>query len=163
MSAVFSDCGQYRIRLDRVISEAGPAALFIGVNPSVGGGETDDPTIRKDIGFAKRHGWGRIILANKFMYVATDVKQLRLASNPKGVNADAYLDAMMREADIIVGAWGPLQKLPNELRRRWRTVAALAEAVGKPIHCFGTANDGQPRHTLMLPYDTPLEIWTPPR
>ena len=49
--------------------------------------------------------------------------------------------------------------LPKRLRERWLDVLQIARRIGKPLHCFGTAKDGQPRHTLMLAYDTPLEIW----
>jgi len=68
----------------------------------------------------------------------------------------------MREADILVAAWGPLAKLPKHLRGRYKSIVRMAECVGKPLYCFGTSNDGQPRHTLMLPYSTQLELWSAP-
>lgn len=36
-------------------------------------------------------------------------------------------------------------------------------AAGRPLYCFGVAKDGQPRHTLMLAYDTPLVPWRAPQ
>jgi hypothetical protein len=165
MSAVFSPCGTYRLRLDREVDPllGGPVATLCGVNPSIAGAEANDQTIRKDIGFGRIHGWSRFIKINKFAHVATDVRGLANAVDPIGPENDAYIEAAIREADVFVPCWGPLEKLPRRLRGRWREVLAIAERIGKPILCFGTAQDGQPRHTLMLAYSTPLVKWEPPR
>lgn len=159
MSAVLSPCGLYRLRLDRVVADTGPSVALIGVNPSTADAVANDATIRKDIGFAKRHGWGRIIKANKFAYRATDVRELAKQSDPIGPYNDRYLAEILAECDLAIACWGPLAKLPKRLRERWLDVLQIARRVGKPLHCFGTANDGQPRHTLMLAYETPLELW----
>jgi hypothetical protein len=160
-SAIISECGLYRPRLDRDLGFPGLVAAILGVNPSTADGETDDATIRKDYGFCRRNGIGRFIKGNKFAFRATDVRELRAAADPIGPTNDAYLEQMMREADIVIAAWGPLSKLPPHLRGRWKRVASIARDVGKPLYCFGTAQDGQPRHTLMLAYDTPLVEWRP--
>lgn len=160
-SAIISDCGLYRPRLDRDLGVPGRVAAILGVNPSTADGETDDATIRKDYGFCRRNGIGRFIKGNKFSFRATDVKELRNVADPVGPMNDAYLEQMMREADIVIAAWGPLSKLPKHLRHRWKRVVMIARDVGKTLHCFGTAQDGQPRHTLMLSYDTPLVEWKP--
>jgi hypothetical protein len=161
-SAIISPCGLYRVRLERELSDAGMVAAICGVNPSTADALIDDQTIRKDMGFGRRLGWRRIIKVNKFAFRATDVKALRSARDPIGSDNDLHIEQAFREADIAIAAWGPLSKLPDRLRTRWRKVAAIAESVGKPLHCFGTAQDGHPRHTLMLAYDTPLIEWSPP-
>jgi len=161
-SAIISPCGLYRTRLDRMIADKGLVAAILGVNPSTADAEVDDATIRKDMGFGRRLGWRQIIKGNKFAYRATDVRELRKVTDPIGPGNNEALEAIMREADVVVAAWGPLAKLPSHLRARWRDVVAIAERTGKPLYCFGTAKDGQPRHTLMLAYDTPLEIWEMP-
>lgn len=157
-----SPCGLYRFRLERDLEQPGPVAAIIGVNPSTADATIDDATIRKDKGFGQRLGWSRIIKGNKFAYRATDIKALREVREPVGPENDAHLRQIMQDADIVVAAWGPLGKLPKPLRRRWRTVCRIAEEAGKPLWCFGTAQDGQPRHTLMLAYDTPLVEWQAP-
>lgn len=161
-SAVISECGLYRLRLDRDMGLPGKVAAILGVNPSTADGETDDATIRKDYGFCRRNGIGRFIKGNKFAFRATDVRELRTARDPIGPMCDYYLMQMMREADIVIAAWGPLSKLPPHLRTRWKQVWGIAREVGKPLHCFGTAKDGQPLHTLMLGYDAPLIEWRAP-
>jgi len=162
MSAIISDCAMFRYRLERQVSAIGPVALIIGVNPSTADASVNDATIRKDIGFAKRHGWGRILKGNLFAYRATDVRKLATAVDPRGPECDEHLAHMMSDADVIVAAWGPTAKLPKPLRNRWRDIAAMSDTVGKTLHCFGVAQDGQPRHTLMLAYDTPLIPWVRP-
>lgn len=162
MSAVFSACRTWRWRLDREFVQPGPAVAILGVNPSTADEATNDQTIRKDIGFGSRLGWGRIIKANKFAYCSTDIKGLRSAPDPVGPENDAYLEQIMREADQVIAAWGPLAKLPPNLRRRWRKVTSIADRLGVSLFCFGTAKDGQPLHTLMLAYDTPLIEWKRP-
>lgn len=164
MSAIFSDCRLYRLELRRQVDPllGGPTAALIGVNPSIAGAEANDQTIRKDIGFARLHGWGQIIKVNKFARIATDVRQLAAVGDPVGPENDRYIEAAMREADVVIPCWGPLAKLPKRLRGRWTEIVAMADWVGKPLMCFGTANDGQPRHTLMLAYATPLVPWKRP-
>lgn len=160
MSAVLSPCGLHRMRLDRDVDLLGGlTAALCGVNPSTAGPIENDATIRKDMGFARRLGWSRIIKANKFTYRATDVRELAGCAQPNHPTADDYLREIFAEADVLVPCWGPLTKLPKRLRGRWIEVTRLMRESGKPIMCLGTALDGQPRHTLMLPYETPLTEW----
>jgi hypothetical protein len=139
------------------------AIAWIMVNPSTADASEDDATIRKVIGFTERLGGGWAIVGNKFAYRATDVRELRTAADPKGPENDDHLLQIMRDAPIVIAAWGPLAKLPDRLRKRWRTIRKMAEDNGVNLMCLGTAADGQPRHPLMLAYDTPLAPWIGPR
>lgn len=162
MSAVLSDCGLYRYRLERHGLLGAGGVAWIMVNPSTADAKEDDATIRKVIGFTNRLGGGWAVVGNKFAYRATDVKELRRVADPRGPENDAHLEQIMAAAPVVIAAWGPLGKLPPHLRKRWRTVAAIADRVGAKLMCFGTAQDGQPRHPLMLAYDTPLVEWKRP-
>lgn len=164
MSAIISPCGQHRLRLDRVVDPLldGIVAALIGVNPSTADAIENDATIRKDIGFARVHGWRHIIKGNEFTYRAKDVRALATCTEPNHPDADEALRQIFADADVLVPCWGPTSKLPKHLRGRWRQVAAMMVETGKPIMCLGTALDGQPRHTLMLAYDTPLTTWVQP-
>ena len=157
-----SPCERYRMRLERDLGRDGPVAAIFGVNPSTADATINDQTIRKDIGFGGVHGWGRLIKGNRFAFRATDIRELRNVADPVGPENDVHLEQIMRDADIHVAAWGPLTKLPKHLRRRWRKVVAIADRVGCPLYCFGTANDGQPLHTLTLAYSRPLSPWVRP-
>jgi hypothetical protein len=162
MSAIISTCGQYRYRLDRDLGRSGPIVAIIGVNSSTADAVINDATIRKDIGFGHRLGWSRIIKGNKFAFRATNVKTLRLIADPVGPDNDGYLTNIMREADIVIAAWGPLTKLPKPLRGRWLEVVGIADRIGHKLKCWGTAMDGHPRHPLMLSYNVPLIDWKMP-
>jgi hypothetical protein len=166
MSALFSEGGEekalFRWRLDREVQDEGIVAALVGVNPSDAGAVKNDQTIRKDLGFAQRLGWRRIIKVNKFAFRATDVRELASAFDPIGPENDAHLARAFEDADVIVPCWGPLSKLPKRLRRRYIEVCRIIERAGKPVMCLGTANDGQPRHTLMLAYETRLVPWCRP-
>jgi hypothetical protein len=162
VSAVISDCGFYRYRLERhALSGAGSVA-WIMVNPSTADAKADDPTIRKVIGFSERMDAGWAIVGNKFAFRAKDVNALKFARDPVGPDNDEHLSSIIADAGRVIVAWGPLAKLPPTLRRRWYKIAHIADAIGKPLMCFGTAQDGHPRHPLMLAYDTPLVEWRRP-
>lgn len=162
-SAVLSDCGLYRYRLDREVSSSPRVAAFIMVNPSTANGETDDATIRKLIGFSRRMNFGRFIVGNKFAWRATDIRALRTTAHPVGPENDKHLATIMRSADVTIAAWGPLAKLPPGLRNRWHEIADMADWIGVDLQCFGTAKDGHPRHPLMLAYDTEIVPWECPQ
>lgn len=164
MSAIISPCGLYRYRLDRLVRPIGPGPVvaLIGVNPSTAGAVENDQTIRKDLGFGERLGWSRIIKANKFAFRSADVTMLKFVSDPIGPENDRYLREIFAEADLLVPCWGPLRKLPRPLRNQWQRVSQLMSESSKPVMCFGTAEDGQPLHTLTLSYATPLVEWSLP-
>lgn len=162
MSAIISDCGKFRYRLERHGLSGAGAVAWIMVNPSTADAETDDATIRKVRGFSERLGAGWFVVGNKFAYRATDVHELRSCGDPRGPDNDRHLADIMQAAPLVIAAWGPLSKLPPQLRKRWTTVKLIADGLGVKLMCFGTANDGHPRHPLMLAYDTPLIPWNAP-
>ncbi|MBB2962904.1 DUF1643 domain-containing protein [Methylobacterium sp. R2-1] len=164
MSAIISPCGLYRYRLERDLGSmlAGPTVAWIMVNPSTADAVEDDHTIRKVIGFSQRLGAGRIIVGNLFAFRATDIKALRTAADPIGLDADQHLRAIFEAAERIIVAWGPVAKVPPHLRTRWRRPFGFAQALGRELMCLGTAQDGHPLHPLMLGYDRPLVPWSPP-
>lgn len=162
MSAIISCCGKFRYRLERHGLSGEGAVAWIMVNPSTADAETDDATIRKVRGFSERLGAGWFVVGNKFAYRATDVHELRSCGDPRGPDNDRHLTDIMQAAPVVIAAWGPLSKLPPQLRKRWTTVKLIADRLGVKLMCFGTANDGHPRHPLMLAYDTPLIPWKAP-
>lgn len=163
-AATLSDCGKYRYELERGLG-AGKTCGVVMVNPSTADATKDDATIRKLIGFAQRNGWGKILVCNKFAYRATDVGELRCGvKDPVGPDNDEAIQDVMIVADVILVAWGPLSKLPEALRDRWKQIVRMSDKIrpGHPLMCLGTAKDGHPRHPLMVPYaQAPVE-WHPP-
>lgn len=163
MSAIISDCGYYRYRLERHGSD-GPLVGVVMVNPSTADATEDDPTIRKLKGFAERNGWGGFVVGNLFAFRTKDVKIMAKAADPVGPDNDLHLQDLFEEVDLILVAWGRLSKLPVGLRTRWAEVADMIHRSEKPVFQIGVPVEaGQPRHPLMPGYDTPILPWHDPR
>ena len=153
--AWLSPCGRYRYALTRRWAE-GPAAAFVMLNPSTADAREDDATVRKCVGFARRWGAGGLVVANLYALRATDPRDLARAADPVGGEAADHVLRRVHDlaADIrwVVAAWGG--SLPPGGDARARAVVAI---VGPLVWCFGRTRGGQPRHPLMLSYDTRLE------
>lgn len=154
-AAVLSPCGTYRYTLTRVWDQFAPCVLWVMLNPSRADHTEDDATIRKCVGFARRWGSaGSIEVVNLYAFRATDPRDLERAGRPIGPENDAHIREAIACADAIVCAWGahePKDSLrPSALRR-------LMSDAGRSADCLGRAKNGQPRHPLMLSYDTPRE------
>lgn len=165
--ATFSPCEKYRYALWRAWEDyyttdcwqqsSAPVFIVAGLNPSTADDSTNDPTVRKLIGFAKRHGCGALLLVNVFALRSTDPKELGRASkrgeDPVGPHNYEVIQRASRVVllGLRVAAWGriPSKRLAvHGERTRW--------ALGYHPQCFGTNNDGSPKHPLYLRNDTPL-------
>lgn len=156
-SAIISSCGKYRYRLDRTLRASGPVYAFFGVNPSTADANVDDATVRKWFGFCERWGASRFIVGNVFAYRATDVKALSTVEDPFGDAIGDHTTDIINEADILVPCWGNSSKVPPQLRFAFDVLLDTLLSVGKPVMHFGMTKSGDPKHPLMLAYDTELE------
>lgn len=163
MTAVVSDCGRYRYRLERhAIGDGAGAVAWIMVNPSTADAKDDDATIRKVVGFSQRMGFGWLIVGNVFGFRSTDVKGLARVDDPIGPENERHLREIMAAAPTVIVAWGPVSKVPKIHRRRYQRVVRIAQEMGVTLYCLGTAKCGHPRHPLMVPYSQSLEPWIAP-
>ena len=150
--AYLSDDRKYRYWLLRVWDDSLPICANWGVNPSTADERAPDPTIRKDIGFAARHGYGGLLKLNVCAYRSTDPRQLaklRDAIGPENTVAHQLKYLANFKVGLRIAAWG----------RNGAPWVFQCEAIRSEIPdlwCFGTNPDGTPRHTLMLPYTTEL-------
>lgn len=157
-AATISECGKFRTLLSRIWDDDLPLIGFIGLNPSTADAEVDDHTIRKEMGFAQRRGYGGIIKCNRYAYRATKPKDLwQAAKYGVFIGGIGNLAADMREhlknCDIVVAAWG---------RHGLQGQDTFVHAYNAPLHCFGVNSDMTPIHPLMLPYTTQIiEFWRP--
>lgn len=163
MTALISPCKRYRYRLTREVSPlfGSGRALFVMLNPSTADATTDDPTIRKCCGFAMRHRWAYVDVVNLYAWRATDPRDLCRASECEdiiGPENDTQIGMAADRASVILVAWGALTlgRLSRDAASRARDVLARAQIVGCDVLCLGTAKNGQPRHPLMVAYETPL-------
>lgn len=166
MSAIFSECGSYRYRLDRRIGD-GPPLGFILHNPSTAGADNDDPTSRRGIGFARDLGYGRLIFINPWARIATDPTDLWDAEDPIGPENDAHIRSVVAEVSkdggIIVAAWGrisPPAAKRADARARITTLVRKIEEDGGQLYALAVNKDRSPRHPLYVRGDAQPLSWT---
>ena len=114
-SAIISDCGKYRYELHREWDKDKKKVLFIMLNPSTADGLNYDLTTIRCINFAKKWGYGGIMIGNIYPFRAKRpkhlkkwIKQDRDENYMSGALEDneGHVGAMADEAEIIVCAWG---------------------------------------------------------
>lgn len=147
--AKFDPTGRYRYSLSRTWDSALPRVAFVMLNPSTADGRADDPTIRRCIGFARRWGYGSLVVVNLFAYRTPSPAALARALSPVGPDNDRHLRAARSRSAAMVAAWG----VHGALLGRDQAVMALLARGRKPLLCLGTTRDGHPRHPLYLPAD----------
>lgn len=160
MSAIFSACGTYRHRLEREVQPEGVVFAYFGVNPSKAGAIVEDQTTMKWRGFTLINGGRRYIAGNAFGYRATAVRDLASVADPVGPGNADHINAIIADADILVPCWGSRIKLPKHLRIHLDDLMVRLLGSGKPVKVFGRTSSGDPKHPLMLGYDTPLTEWS---
>ncbi len=150
--ATFSEDRVYRYQLVRSTGYPNHALVnFVGLNPSTADESSDDPTVRRLIGFARRQAFGSLILTNLFAFRVTDPHALKSAVDPIGPENFTYLTAAARSSQCIVPCWGA----HGALRSRGREVLDLLRRLGD-IRIFGLTKGGEPVHPLYLAYDNEL-------
>jgi hypothetical protein len=160
VSAVISECGRYRYRLDRTWDEpmdgkAGYVA-WVMLNPSTADAELDDPTIRRCIAFTRSWGYSALSVVNLFALRATDPTQLRVSTDPVGPENNAHLIEVTAGSQLTVAAWG--SSWPGPLADYVRRVGAELRQPGD-VRCLGRTGQGDPRHPLYVKGTTELVTW----
>lgn len=155
--------GAYRYVLGRRWAP-GPVATFVMLNPSTADGETDDPTIRRVIGFARALGCGNVHVLNLYAYRATKPANLWRAeadgADVIGPRNDEILErhalSALERRDPFIAAWGAEAKPAR--------VARLLAIPGVAVNltALGTTAAGAPRHPLYLAAAARPTRWTPP-
>lgn len=151
--AYLSDDRRYRYWLLREWDISLPVVAFIGVNPSTADERKDDATIRKEIGFAKRWGFGAVLALNVGAYRSTDPRTWRKAWDAIGqYNSAEHLAGYIQHFRVskTIAAWG---KNGNYYSGRCDAIIRTIP----DLHCLGRNSDGSPRHPLMIAYATPME------
>ena len=161
IGAEFSPCRQYRYRLWRVWGTR-PVCLFIMLNPSTAAETTNDPTVTRCIGFAKKWGYGGCVVANLFAYRATNPKEMKSAKDPIGPENDKYILQCAADAGIVMYAWG----LDGKHMGRSHYVRGMLHEAGIKAYCLSVTAEGEPGHPLYLRGDLqpkllPYEAGTP--
>ena len=165
--------GEYRYVLKRAWG-AGPCIMWCGLNPSKADATIDDPTIKREIGFSYRWGFGSLIKVNIYPFITSQPSVLRLWLTELGRQHRIQL-AWNKNIDVIrdyaavtakrIAVWGNSVS-PGDIDEvgDW-----LYENDGSDFawHCLGINADGSPRHTLArgkhrIPDDAKPILWRKP-
>lgn len=128
---------------------------MILLNPSSAGATTDDPTIRRCVGLARRWGCGGLVVVNLYGQRATRPADLWRSADPVGPQNDGHVAAAVRASALLggplVAAWGS-QARPD------RVDQVLARLDLERICVLGLTRSGQP---LYVRRDAQLARWDP--
>jgi hypothetical protein len=155
--ALWSPCGAWRYRLDRVWAPGGRRLVWVMLNPSRATEARTDPTVERCLRRARAAGYGRLTVVNLFALCATDPRALRRAADPVGPANDAAIEAAVRGAALVLCGWGT----HGALQGRGARVAARLAASAVPLAHLGLTRGGHPRHPLYVGYATLPTAWTP--
>ncbi len=156
--ALFSKCGRYRYLLWRTLRQRDVSAgsiVWLMLNPSTADASSDDPTIRRCLGFTRAWGYRRLLVVNLFAWRTGDPAKLAKARAPIGIDNDRAIATAANSADRVVCAWG----VHGTIRERDQEVRALLETAGVKLHHLGLTKAGQPRHPLYLAASTLPVRW----
>ncbi len=149
--AIFDPSQTYRYALWRTWNHAPEAARdhaprvgFVMLNPNQADAVSDDPTIRRCIGFAKCWGFGGLEVVNLFAYRSKTPQLLKQAAEPIGEDNDRYLLTLPNRVDLIILAWGNW----GGLWKRDRAVLPFFQTA--TVYSLGVTKLGHPRHPLYL-------------
>lgn len=157
--AEFSADRRYRylltrgVDLDLAAVRLPDGVTFIGLNPSRADENSDDPTIRRCIGFARSWGAPSLSVVNLSPLVATYPGDLKAAGPEPGDIVATNLEhvaSVTVSGEMVVAAWGVLGALEG---RDARMMEFLRGSGVRIVYCLALNADGSPRHPMYLPGD----------
>jgi hypothetical protein len=149
--AEFSLCRRYRFALWRR-RDTGPRVLFVMLNPSTADETTDDPTIRRCIGFARAWGFGSLAVGNLFALRTPKPGDLRTCVVPIGAGNDDWLVRLNQESVLTVAAWGNHGCFLDR--------SSSVKSVLSDLHVLRLTKLGEPGHPLYMPRDVVPLSWS---
>lgn len=151
----------YRYTLERKLgrprlSRAERRVLFCMLNPSTADDRTDDQTIRRLKGFARREGGTLLRVVNLYAARATYPDRLAEFQDPIGPDNDETIRLEALRADLIIAAWGVPPRGLHPAREQ--TVLALLKNSADVYRLGPVTMAGHPRHPVRLSSGTPLML-----
>lgn len=185
-SALFSSDERHRYGLERDLRDPYPPSppLFgqavgnalplrrlvaIGMNPSTADAFDPDPTVTRELGFAR--SWGCSLYSKGNLYGWREPKPARMWAEHRAGgdivgphNDDAIrtmLTMLARDGGVALACWGRMHSSGDRAlqERRVLAVCRIAHEAGVRWQCLGKNADGSPKHPLYLPKTTQLEPW----
>lgn len=160
-SAVISECGKHRYRLERAWGAGKGTVLWVMLNPSTADGKTNDATITKIAEMTHRWAYSGLVVVNLFTYRATDPKELSKVG-PRDLNGpDAtkhLVNELRRKPALVVVGWGA----NRHAEQRGKVVTKLIRHFGLTPMCFKINKNGSPVHPLYQSYSAKLIPYVQP-
>lgn len=141
-----------------------PRLGFVMLNPSTADADIDDQTIRQCCKYARRDGYGGIVVANLFAFRTKDPLILRDAHRAgvdvAGPANDGYIQTLAVDQAIadVVCAWGVLPGWAND---RLAVVDRILAEHRERLLSFGVTQGGHPKHPARLAGELPLLEFVP--
>lgn len=154
--AVFDDSKLYRYSLWRRFKPFCPVNRMLCVcslNPSTADHEIDDPTVRRDLGFAKSFGFDGLVKINLFSFRATDPALMKAHPSPIGAENDYFIQWFAQNAGMFIAAWG------NDGAHLNRSTEVRKLLQGTVVYHLGLNQTGEPKHPLFLKKTTQPVLW----
>ncbi len=152
--ASFSPCRLYRYALWREWDASKPTVIFCGLNPSTADETQDDPTIRRELGFARAWGFGRLVKVNAYGFRSTDPAALWTVDDPRGPDNFLAIKVHAFQARLFVAAWGA-----NIRDRDSLELLRVLRLEGITVHALKLTKHGRPAHPLYLPKTSRPFAW----
>lgn len=144
--------GRFRYMLRRRWAIGDDLLVFLMLNPSKADAKKNDPTIRRDIGFAKLWKHPGLAVVNMYGLRSTDPDELLVdLEGAVGLANDAWISNQCTGRRVVC-AWGShaaaTQKRINQVMKILRNHCA------REIVCLGLTKGGMPKHPLYVPANT---------
>ena len=154
-TAVLSHCEQYRYYLTRFVSLNPKKLGFVLLNPSTADAFQNDSTVTRCVGFARRHGFGELHIANAYAYRAKRPRDLWATDYPVGPENNYWLTELVLRCDLVICGWG----IHCQPLREIQVVEQLSAWAPLKLHHLGRNKNGTPKHPLYLPTETEITPW----
>jgi hypothetical protein len=153
--------GDHRYFLRRNWGSGSERAIvnFVMLNPSTADEDSDDATVRRCVGFAKRWGFDGMVVTNLFAYRATDPRKLKvLAARDIALAVGKHNEEHLRQeagaAHSVVCAWGNnCDSVPH------RKLEVIAMLKAYDLFCIRHTKKGNPAHPVRERYTDKPEVY----
>jgi hypothetical protein len=146
-TAEISSDNRYRYRLTRGWDTTLPTITFVLLNPSTADAKSHDRTLGRCVYFAKREGFGSLLIVNLYAFRTKDPKVMLATADPIGPENDRVLAEV---TGTVVAGWGT-----NADQARVTTAVALLPR----LYALGVTKHGHPQHPLYINPFAPLVEW----
>jgi len=149
--AIFSPCKAYRYTLSRKWNSSPDKegyTLFVMLNPSTADENILDPTVRRCLYYTIKWGYGDMHVCNIFALRSTNPKRLYESIDPIGQENDKYICNEVKNANIVIAAWGSHGKYKNRGNEVMKMISTI-----KDVHYLKLTKENIPCHPLYLKGD----------